>query len=162
MFDLPFDEIGRVLDRSEVATRQLASRARRRVQGRDAAAEGSAGRQVVDAFLRASREGDFEALLAVLDPAVVSRADELAVRTAAANKFPIERELHGAAAVAGVFNGRARGALRAEIDGEPGAVWAAHGVVRSAFVFTIVNDKIVAIDLVMEPSELGALDVELL
>jgi len=162
MFDLPFDEIGRVLDRSEAATRQLASRARRRVQRRDAAADGRAARQVVDAFLLASREGDFEALLAVLDPAVVVRADELAVRTAAANKFPLERELHGADAVAGVFNGRARGALRAMIDGEPGAVWAVHGTTRSAFVFTLAGDKIVAIDLVMEPDTLGEMDVAIL
>jgi RNA polymerase sigma factor (sigma-70 family) len=162
LFDLPFDEIGRVLDRSEAATRQLASRARRRVQRRDASVDGLAARHVVDAFLLASREGDFEALLAVLDPKVVVRADELAVRTAAVNRFPIERELHGADAVASVFKGRARGVLRATIEGEPGAVWAVHGTTRSAFVFTLAGDKIVAIDLVMEPGALGRLDVEIL
>jgi RNA polymerase sigma-70 factor (ECF subfamily) len=162
MFDLSFDDIGRVLDRSETATRQLASRARRRVQRRDSSVDRRAARQVVDAFLLASREGDFDALLAVLDPEVVVRADELALRTAATTKFPLEREIHGAQAVASVFKGRARGAARATIDGEPGAVWAPGGTTRSAFVFTFAGDRIAAIDLVMEPAALGELDVEVL
>jgi RNA polymerase sigma-70 factor (ECF subfamily) len=162
MFDLPFDEVGRVLDRSEAATRQLASRARRRVQRRDSSVDGRAARQVVDAFLLASRHGDFEALLAVLDPEVVVRADELALRTAAGTKFPLVRELHGAQAVASMFKGRARGAARATIDGEPGAVWAPGGTTRSAFVFTFAGDKIATIDLVMEPDALGELHVEVL
>jgi RNA polymerase sigma-70 factor (ECF subfamily) len=170
MFDLPFDEIARVLDRSEAATRQLASRARRRIQRRDAADAnaGHAAREVVDAFLAASRAGDFDALLAVLDPAVVLRADDVAVRVAAANRKwssdapELAREARGAQAVATTFKGRAGGASRATIDGEPGAVWVAKGHVRSAVVFTIANGRVAAIDLVMEPAALAELDVELL
>jgi RNA polymerase sigma-70 factor (ECF subfamily) len=171
MFDLPFDEIARIIDRSEPATRQLASRARRRIQRREPAPAlepepDPAQRAIVDAFLTASREGDLDTLLAVLDPDIVVRADELAVRTAAANKtrggFALERELRGAHAVATTFKGSARGAVRATIDGEPGAVWAVHGHVRSAFVFAIEDGRIRALDLIMEPDALAELDVVLL
>jgi len=163
MFDLSFDEIGRVLDRTEAATRQLASRARRRVQGREPGGEGGrATRQVVDAFLQASRAGDFDALLALLDPDVVVRADERAVETAQQTKWsPLARETRGAAAVATLFKGRAGGASRATIDGDAGAAWAVKGHVRTAFMFTIAGGKIVALDLVMEPSALAELDVVL-
>src|SRR5262245_43955040 len=166
MFDLAFDEIGRVLDRTEAATRQLASRARRRVQRNDRPADGErAGRRVVDAFLAASRAGDFEALLAVLDPDVVVRIDNVALRTAAASKWSgsvPERETRGAHAVATLFKGRAGGATRATIDGEAGAVWAPHGRLRSAFVFAVADDRIIALDLIMEPDALADLDIVIL
>ena len=167
VFDLPFDEIARIIDRSEAATRQLASRARRRVQRKDAPINGGrATRAVVDAFLSASRGGDLEALLAVLDPEVVLRVDELAVRTAAASKWSgglaLEREVRGAHGVASAFKGRARGAQRATIDDEPGAVWAPGGHVRSAFVFTLSGERIVALDIVMESDALSELDIVLL
>src|SRR5438105_7873265 len=104
LFAVPFDEIAPIVGRSETAARQLASRARRRVQGAATAPDADLTRQreVVDAFLAASRGGDFDALLAVLDPDVVLRADSAAVHMGAS------REVRGAAAVAKQFSGRAR------------------------------------------------------
>ena len=129
MFDLPFDQIGPIVGRSPAAARQLASRARRRVQGAATAPDADLARQreVVDAFLAASRGGDFGALVALLDPEVVLRADAAAVRAGASG------EVHGAAEVAGTFSGRARAARPALVNGAAGLVWAparraAHGV----------------------------------
>jgi len=158
MFDLPFDEIAPIVGRSPTATRQLASRARRRVKGAGAAPEADRTRQreVVDAFLAASRGGDFDALLALLDPDVVLRADRAAVRTGAS------REVRGAAAVAGTFSGRARAAQQAIVNGAVGLVWAPNGRPRVAFGFTIVGGKIVEIDLVADPERLGQLDLAIL
>jgi RNA polymerase sigma factor (sigma-70 family) len=166
MFDISFDEIARIIDRSEPATRQLASRARRRIQHRDRGPDsGQARRAVVDAFMTASREGNLEGLLAILDPDVVVRADELAVSTAAANQkrgaFVLDRELRGAPTVAARFKGSARGAVRATIDGEPGAAWVVHGSVRAAFVFTVEDDRVRALDLIMEPDALAELAIVL-
>jgi RNA polymerase sigma factor (sigma-70 family) len=165
MFDLSFEEIAPLVDRTPAAARQLASRARRRVRGAAASATDHAHhRELVSAFLAASRDGDFDRLLAVLSPEVVLRADELAVRTAAANPHgapKLAAEVRGAQLIADAFKGRARGALPALIDGEPGAVWAMNGQVRVAFVFAIAQGKIVSIDLVMEPAHLAELDVEI-
>src|SRR5436190_416876 len=112
MFAVPFDEIAPIVGRSPDAARQLASRARRRVQGATVPeADLARRRAVVDAFLAASRGGDFEALLAVLDPDVVLRADEAVARSGA------PREVRGAAGVAGTFSGRARAAQPALVDG---------------------------------------------
>src|SRR5262249_30452919 len=152
MFDLTFEEIAPVVGRLPAAARQLASRARRRVQGGAAVPEGELRRhrEIVSAFLAASRDGNFEALLAVLDPNVVLRADHLAVQTAAAYKQrgapDLAREMHGARAVAEAFKGRARGAQQALIDGTAGAIWAQAGKTRAVFAFTIDNEKIVEID----------------
>jgi RNA polymerase sigma factor (sigma-70 family) len=159
MFGVPFDEIAAIVGRSPPAARQLASRARRRVQG---AASGPDDvdlmrqRAVVDAFLAASREGNFEALLAVLDPDVVLRADRGAVRTGASS------EVRGAAAVADTFSGRARAAQPALVNGRVGLVWALHGRPRVVFDFTITRGKIVAIDLVADPERLRQLDLAVL
>lgn len=166
MFDLPFDEIARILDRSEPATRQLASRARRRIQRRERGPEsGRPDRDVVDAFLAASRAGDLDALVAVLDPDVVVRADEVALRTAAANRkrgaFALEREIRGAPAVAATFKGSARGAVAATIDGEPGAAWVVRDKVRAAFVFALEHDRVAELDVVMDPDALAELDIVL-
>jgi RNA polymerase sigma-70 factor (ECF subfamily) len=162
LFDLPFDEIARIVDRSEAATRQLASRARRRLQRKDAPPpDGQATRAVVDAFLAAARNGDYGGLLAVLDPEVVVRADELAVRTAATSGWADLRDTRGAGAVANLFTGRARGALRATVDGEPGAAWVVHGQVRSVFVFTIAGDRVAAVDVIMDPDALAEIDIAL-
>lgn len=165
MFDLSFEEIAPLVDRTPAAARQLASRARRRVRGAVAPATDLAHHhELVSAFLAASRDGDFERLLAVLSPEVVLRADELAVRTAAANPHGAPRlapEVRGAQLIADAFKGRARGALPALIDGEPGAVWAVNGQVRVAFVFAIAQGKIISIDLIMEPAHLAELDVEI-
>ena len=166
MFDLSFEEIAPIVDRTPAAARQLARRARRRVRGREpAAADVSRHRELVSAFLAASRDGDFERLLAVLAPDAVLRADEAAVRTAATNQrrgAPVlAAEMRGASRVAEAFQGRAQAASTALLDGEPGAVWAMRGQVRAAFVFTIEDGRIAGIDLVMEPRHLAALDVRI-
>ena len=166
MFDLSFEEIAPIVDRTPAAARQLASRARRRVRGAAApATEVAPHRELVGAFLAASRDGDFGRLLAVLSPDAVLRADATSVRVAAAYQErggPIlEPEVRGAAQVANAFKGRATAALPAVIDGEAGAVWAVRDQVRSAFVFTIAGGKISGIDLVMDDDHLGALDIEI-
>ena len=155
MFAVPFDEIAAIVGRSPDAARQLASRARRRVKGASPAGEADRDRQraVVEAFLAASRGGEFDALLALLDPDVVVRADEAAVRTGA------DAEVAGAEAVAGTFAGRARAARPALVDGVAALVWAQGGVPRVVFDFTVVDERIVAIDLVADPDRLGAFDV---
>src|SRR2546430_10571024 len=133
LFAVPFDEIAPIVGRSPTATRQLASRARRRVQGAatDADVDLTPQREVVNAFLAASRGGDFDALLAVLDPDVVLRADQTVVHTGAS------REVHGALAVARQFSGRARAAKLALVNGAIGIVWAPSGQPRVVFDFTI-------------------------
>ncbi|HVZ73480.1 MAG TPA: sigma-70 family RNA polymerase sigma factor [Polyangia bacterium] len=165
MFDLSFEEIAPIVDRTPAAARQLASRARRRVRGAPAPTTDAQSRELVNAFLAASRDGDFERLLAVLSPDAVLRADATAVRVAAANQQhggPIlAPEVRGAAQVANAFKGRAAAALPASIDGEAGAVWALRGQVRSAFVFTTDGGKITGIDLVMDADHLGALNIEM-
>jgi RNA polymerase sigma factor (sigma-70 family) len=155
MFAVPFEEIAPIVRRSPAAARQLASRARRRVQGAATVPDADLTRQreVVDAFLAASRGGDFEALLAVLDPDVVLRADRAAVKMGAS------REVRGAAAVAGTFSGRARAAQPALVDGAAGLVWAQGGRPTVVFGFTITRGKIVEIDLVADPERLRQLDL---
>jgi RNA polymerase sigma-70 factor (ECF subfamily) len=166
MFDLSFEEIAPIVDRTADAARQLASRARRRVRGGEAPAADRARRQeLVSAFLAASRDGDFQRLLAVLSPDVVLRADDLAVRVAAGRQRygapALVAETRGGPAVAEVFKGRASEALPAVIDGEAAAVWAMGGQVRAAFLFSIEGGRITAIDLVMEPGHLAGLSVRI-
>jgi RNA polymerase sigma-70 factor (ECF subfamily) len=161
MFAMPFDEIAPIVERSPAAARQLASRARRRVQqggqGSSGAgqAEGAAARRkdVVAAFLAASREGDFGALLEMLDPDIVLRADAAAARMGAAG------EVRGVEAVAGTFSGRARAAELAVIDGLPGLIWAQGGKTRVAFDFTVIGGKITAIEMIADPELLAQLDI---
>jgi RNA polymerase sigma-70 factor (ECF subfamily) len=158
MFDLPFDDIAAILERTPEAARQLASRARRRVQGSPAPADTDHARQreIVTAFLAASRGGDFEALLAVLHPDVVLRADAATVKSGAAP------ETRGAEAVAGTFKGRALAAQLALVDGIPGAVWMTVGKPRVVFAFTVTDGQVVAIDLIADPERLGEMDLEML
>ncbi len=158
MFDLPFDEIAPIVGRSPAAARQLASRARRRVQGAATVPDADLTRQreVVDAFLAASRGGDFAALLALLDPDVVLRADRTAVRVGAL------REVRGAAAVANTFSGRARTAKPALVNGAAGAVWAPGGRPQVVFGFTIIRGKIVGIDMLADHERLRQLDLVVL
>jgi len=155
MFAMPFEEIAPIVERSPAATRQLASRARRRVQGADTApdADLTRRREVIQAFLAASRNGDLGALVAVLDPDVVVRADHAVVRTGA------EPEVRGADAVAAMFFGRARAAKLALINGITGVVWAVGGRPRVVFNFTLSGGKITAIDLLGDPGTLAQLDV---
>jgi RNA polymerase sigma factor (sigma-70 family) len=166
MFDLSFEEIAPIVDRTPAATRQLASRARRRVHGVAAPApRPGAHRELVSTFLAASRDGDFERLVAVLSPDAVLRADDLAVRMAAANQRHqaprLAPEVRSASLVADAFNGRTRGVSPAVIDGEPGAAWAMGGQLRAAWVFTIDRGKIAEIDVVMDPQHLAELDVQM-
>jgi len=164
MFDLPFDEIGTIVGRSPTAARQLASRARRRVRG-SAIPDTDRGRQrqIVDAFLAAARGGNFAALLAVLDPDVVLRADSVAVQLSATGLAgdapPLAPEIRGATAVAHTFSGRARAAQPALVNGAPGLVWAPDGRPRAAMRFTIVRGKIVEIDLIVDPEHTRQLDL---
>jgi RNA polymerase sigma-70 factor (ECF subfamily) len=158
LFGVPFDEIAVILDRTPDSARQLASRARRRVRGASPSEEADRERQreVVTAFLRASRGGDFEALLQVLDPDVVVRADATSV------KLGSEPEVRGATAVLNTFLGRAVGAQPAIINGVAGAAWAPGGQLRALICFTIADGKVIAIDLVADRERFDQLDIELL
>ena len=158
MFDVPFDQIAPVIERSPAAARQLASRARRRVRaagpisGRDPARQ----REVVTAFLAASRGGDFAALVALLDPDVALRGDRESVQLGA------PEEILGAHAVARVFAEYARGARPALINGLAGAVWAPGGRPRVAFVFTLADGAITAINRVADRDRLRELNLVIL
>lgn len=156
LFGVSHREIASILDKTPAASKMLASRARRRVHRPDSIPEHRRAErgEVVAAFLLASREGDFERLLSLLHPEVSLRADATAASWGAPDG------VRGAAAVAGQLGGRAQAARLALIDGSPGAAWAPAGHLRSAFIFTIVDDKITAIDVVAEPAQLDRLDVE--
>ncbi|MCC2672476.1 MAG: polymerase sigma 70 [Armatimonadetes bacterium] len=163
-FGVSFEEIAGIVGRTPAAARQLASRGRRRVRGaseEDRAADVARQRTVVEAFFRASRAGDFQALLAVLAPDVVLRVDETALRMGTRSGW-ITGELHGAQAVAEQFNGAAQAARLALIDGVPGAVWAPGGTPRVLFGFTVRNGQVVEIELAADPERLGRLKLELL
>jgi RNA polymerase sigma-70 factor (ECF subfamily) len=148
-FDLPFDEISPILGRSAVATRQLASRARRRVQGAPKDGDALAERKVVDAFLTAAREGNFEALLAVLDPGVVMRGDAASIRMGG------PRQLSGSAAVAKAFSGRAQAARFALVDGAAGIVVAPSGRLLLVLGVTIQGGRITGIEATADPDRLA-------
>ena len=154
MFAVPFDQIAPIVGRSSDATRQLASRARRRVQGAsaDPIADRARQREVVEAFLAAARDGRFEALLALLDPDVVVRADRAAVEVGASE------EVRGAEAVAGTFSGRARAARAALVGGAVGLVWTQQGEARMVFDFTIEDGKVVEIELIADPERIRELE----
>jgi RNA polymerase sigma factor (sigma-70 family) len=161
MFAVPFDEIAPIVDRSPEAARQLASRARRRVQGEAAIpdADLDTQREVLDAFLAAAREGDFEALLEVLDPDVVLRADGGAVALGAS------RLVRGAANVAR----QASAFSQLDIEVRPALVNGAVGTVNlrdgrpfSIAGFTIRNRRIVEMDIVADPEQLSRLDLTIL
>lgn len=158
MFAVPFEEIAPIVGRTPAAARQLASRARRRVQGAPATPEPDLSRQrgIVEAFLAASRNGDFEGLLAVLAPDVVVRADEAAQRL---GSLP---EIRGATAVAESFKGRAQAAQPALVDGEIGVAVILGGRLRVVLRITISGDRIAAIDATANAADIEALDVEML
>ena len=151
LFGVAFDEVAELLDRSPAAARQLASRARRRVRGTSPSA--APGHGVVSAFLAASRAGDFDALLSLLDPDVVVRADPTVVSFGSA---PVTV---GPDSVARTFAGRAQAARLTLVDGLPGAAWLVGGEPRVVFDFTVVDDRIVAIDLLADPEVLGVLEL---
>jgi RNA polymerase sigma-70 factor (ECF subfamily) len=163
LFNISFDEIAPVVGRSPMAARQLASRGRRRVQGAPANAQADRARQreVVGAFLAASRSGDYSALLAILDPDVVLRADAAAVEASARANVPgISPEVHGRDSVANIFRGRARAAQVALVDGDTGLVFAPGGQPRVVMDFVLENDSIVEISMIADPERLAALDLK--
>src|ERR1700730_11005331 len=159
---VPFEDIAPIVGRSPAAARQLASRARRRVQGSDEVHPGDRRRQqeVVEAFLTASRHGDFEALITLLDPDAVLRADRAAVEAAAANREKgaplLAPEVRGRQAVAKALSGRATAAKLALIDGTPGAVWGPGGGTRAIFAFRVVGNTIAEIEIVTDPGVVAA------
>jgi RNA polymerase sigma factor (sigma-70 family) len=161
MFGMPFDEIGSVTGRSADAARQLASRARRRVRDADTAERPDLARKrtVVEAFLAASRQGDMEALISVLDPDVVLRADETARAMPGSTAL-----VRGAAAIARGVTGRRRDAASGRlvlIDGEPGLILAPRGQLRRALTFTIADGRITAIEVIANPGDLERLEITL-
>jgi RNA polymerase sigma-70 factor (ECF subfamily) len=155
MFDLPFEAIAPIVGRSPAAARQLASRARRRVRGAEpeAAPDIARRRDIVEAFLAASRSGDMEGLLRVLDPDVVFRPDAVAQRMGNVG------EIRGAEPVAAMFKGRAQAAKTALIDGAIGVAVAFHGQLRIAMRLTFTGDRIAGIEAIADPERLGELTV---
>ncbi|MBD0384107.1 sigma-70 family RNA polymerase sigma factor [Paenibacillus sedimenti] len=156
IFALSYSEIAPIIGRNEVAARQLASRARRRVQVAKTTADSAEfkrKRELVDAFLAASRSGDFEKLLTVLDPEVVLRNDPAFPPVAA---WPV---VHGAHAVAEGFLGRAQGARPVLVNGSVGAVVAPRGRLLFVLEIKIVDGKITEIDMIAEQTRLRQLDI---
>jgi RNA polymerase sigma-70 factor (ECF subfamily) len=164
-FGLPFGEIASITGRSPDAARQLASRGRRRIQGTGPDTDPAAGarlvrqRQVAEAFMTASRGGDLEGLIAVLDPDVVLHSDA----TASPSGAPLT--VHGAAAVAGgarAASARSRYGRIALVNGAPGLIMAPRGQLLVALAFTFSGEKISQIDVVADPDRLAQLDLGLL
>ena len=165
MFGVPFDEIAGITRRSTEAARQLASRARRRVRGAAGQAGQPAGdqlarqRAVAEAFLAASRAGDLDALLAVLDPDVVLRAD------ATSGPAGKPAELRGATAVANgarLSAGRPRQSVLALVNGVPGVLYAPEGKVTVVLAFSYRGNRISGIEVIAQPSRLDALELAVL
>lgn len=159
LFAVPFEEIAPIVDRTPAAARQLASRARRRVRGAAPVPDADLARQreVVDAFLAAARDGDFDGLIAVLDPDVVLRADY----GPAPARAP--REVHGAAAVADqalTFSRLSGTDLRSRpalVNGAVGVVSFREGRPFSVLAFTVTDGRIVAVDILADPGRLSGL-----
>jgi RNA polymerase sigma-70 factor (ECF subfamily) len=151
MFDLPFDQIAPIVNRSAEAARKLASRARQRVRAAPRDTGAAAERKVVDAFLSAARSGDLEGLLAVLDPQVVMRGDAASIRLGG------PRQLSGSHAVAKAFQGRAQQARTVLIDGRPGILVAPHGRLLLALAVTFADGRIAGIETIADPERLARL-----
>lgn len=156
IFALSFSEIAPIIGRNEAAARQLASRARRRVQGAESTSETAEKRDLVDAFLAASRTGDFEKLLTVLDPNVVLRND---TAFAPAANSPV---VHGSQAVAKQFAGRAQGARTVLVNGSVGVIVAPRGQILFVLELTVADGKITEIDMIADQARLSQLDIAVL
>ena len=157
MFAVPFDEIGPLVDRSPTAARQLASRARRRVQGAAPSPDPDLGeqRRVVDAFFAAAHEGDFEGLVAVLHPDVILRADE-------GEGSLVIRGAENVARRAARFARLAPYVRPALVNGVAGVVVTPKGRPFSVMGFTVTDGRIVAIDALADPERLRTLDLTVL
>ena len=167
IFDVSFDEIAPIIGRSSMAARQLASRGRRRIQGVPTAPQADRARQreVVGAFLAASRGGDLSSLVKVLAPDVVMRADAAAVKASAAragqNVPLLSAEISGHESVADLFRNRLKAAQLALVDGDQGLVIAPQGQPRLVIDFVLEDGRIVEISLIGDPERIAALDLEL-
>jgi RNA polymerase sigma factor (sigma-70 family) len=160
VFDVPFDEIGPIIDRSANAAAQLTVRARRRVRGagRDSQTGGTEQRRVVEAFLAAARRGDFDGLLALLHPDVELRADAVA----AGGRPVLVRGDSDVASRASMFAANSAHAAPALIDGVVGVVVAPEGRLALVLRFSVVDDTIVGIDIEADPNRLGDLELAVL
>jgi RNA polymerase sigma-70 factor (ECF subfamily) len=161
MFSLTFDEIAPIVGRSSTATRQLASRARRRVQGKafdTTESDLSRQRKIAEAFLAASREGNFNALLELLDPNVVLRADAVAAPPGGSEIFGAQTVARGATS----FPERARFAELALVDGMVGIIVAPQGQLRMVLGLTMRNGKVTEVEIMANPERLHRLDIALL
>jgi RNA polymerase sigma-70 factor (ECF subfamily) len=158
VFAVPFDEVGRIVGRTPTAARQLASRARRRVRGAPVPDVGLDGQwAVVDAFLAAARDGDFERLLALLDPEVVVRSDGGAARPGLVSTV---RGAQAVAAQAMSFRRFAETSTRVLVNGIPGGVaWAPDGSPFAVIAVTVRGGRIVELDVLADPDRLGQLDL---
>jgi RNA polymerase sigma-70 factor (ECF subfamily) len=157
LFDLPFNEIAPIVGRSETATRQLASRARRRVRGVELPADPDSThrREVVEAFLAASRRGDFEGLLALLDPEVVLRIDaSLGAGTAEVIRGP-----RAVVAEARSHTELLRFCRLVSVNGEPGILIAPHGRLSRVLTFRMARGRIAEIDVIADPRRVERLDL---
>lgn len=158
IFGVSYSEIAEILDRTPAATKMLASRARHRIRGADALPDTDPVRQraLVNAFLKASRGGDFDALLELLHPDMVLRSDPIAAQMGA------PRLVSGVTRIAQGLLGRAQGARPAVINNVVGAAWAQGGKLRTVFAFTFDSGRIRAIDIIADPASLEQLEVEFL
>jgi RNA polymerase sigma factor (sigma-70 family) len=158
MFAVPFDQIAPMIERSPAATRQLASRARRRIHAQAPAPDPDLGRQrhIVDAFFAASREGDFGALVAVLDPDVILRSDGGQARPRLTLRLDGAHEVAKQALTSSRLSPFVRPAL---VNGAAGVVVAAQGRPLFVMAFTVAHGKIVAIDVLSDPERLDGLDL---
>lgn len=158
IFAVPFDEIAAMVERSPAAARQLASRARRRIQGQAPSPDPDIQRQreVVDAYFAAVRHGDFDALLAVLDPDVVVRSDGGTARAGISGVVRGARDVASQAVRASRLAPYVRPAL---VNGSAGAVTVVRGRVQSVLAFTVAHGKIIAIDILLDPERLAGLDL---
>jgi RNA polymerase sigma-70 factor (ECF subfamily) len=158
VFAVPFEEIAPIVGRTSTATRQLASRARRRVQGVSTVPNAALTqqREIVTAFLTAARLGDFETLLTLLDPNVVFHSDPSAVKAGG------QKEVRGASPVAKLFSGRAQAARPALVNGAPGIVVAPQGRLLLVLIPTIENGKITHLNAIADPARLHQFDLAML
>jgi RNA polymerase sigma-70 factor (ECF subfamily) len=153
-FGIPFKVIGEVLGRTPNAAKQLASRARHKVRGSDPSdRDPEIQRDVVDAFLDAARNGNFEALVAILHPDVVLLADPVAVDMGSAG------EVRGAPDIAAIFSGRAQGAETVLVDGSAGAAWIIADKPKVVWEFTVIAGRIAHIEMLADPTHLSELDL---
>ncbi len=155
-FNIPFEQIGQILGRSASAAKQLASRARHKVRGRESVSEADPGRRraVVDAFLAASRAGDFDALLALLDPAATMTADAAAVGMGS------PEVVRGAAGIASTFSGRAQGARALTVDGARSLAWIVGGRPKVVWDLVIEGGRITHIDMLAAAETIETMDID--